>query len=201
MAKKYFSKWPWGPCMRILHETHWAAGWKAPEVLYPLRHCLLVNRTNTLLLKSFLLPLHKLKDLKSQKDPPRPTDDGTVLGQGTSGPSSCIWISKGPLCPRRPPDGSRKLTKLDGRSLSVNIRVRMGNDEVSRQGRDLGTRAPPPPCNGGKRSSSVNYILWKRISKNTNKLSPPSLRLRGSDSTFHLPPWVSFLKKFWFIYK
>ena len=76
--------------MRILHETHWAAGWKAPEVLYPLHHCLLVNRTNTLLLKSFLLPLHKLKDLKSQKDRPQPTDDGTVLGQGTSGPSSCI---------------------------------------------------------------------------------------------------------------
>ena len=76
--------------MRILHETHWAAGWKAPEVLYRLRHCLLVNRSNTLLLKSFLLPLRNLKDLKSQKDPPQSIDDGTVLGQGTSGPRSYI---------------------------------------------------------------------------------------------------------------
>ena len=138
--------------MRILHETPWAAGWKAPVVLYPLHHCLLVNRSNTLLLKSFFLPLHNLKDLKSQKDPPRSTDDGTVLGQATNGPSSCscIWISKGPLCPRRPPDGSRKLTKLDGKSLSVNRRARMENEEVSRQGCDLGARAPPPPCNRGK---------------------------------------------------
>lgn len=141
--------------LRALHENPardspgWS--WKAPVVLYPLHHCLLVNRSNTLLLKSFFLPLHNLKDLKSQKDLPRSTDDGTVLGQATRGPSSCscIWISKGPLCPWRPPDGSRKLTKLDGKSLSVNRRVRMGN-EVSRQGRDLGARAPPPPCNRGK---------------------------------------------------
>lgn len=39
--------------LRSLHEnpeTHHAAGWKAPAVLYPLGHCLLVNRSNTLLL-------------------------------------------------------------------------------------------------------------------------------------------------------
>ena len=76
--------------MRILHENHSAAGQKALVVLYLPHHCLLVNRSNTLLLKSFLRWLYKLKDLRSHKGLPCSTDAETVLGQGTSKPSSCI---------------------------------------------------------------------------------------------------------------
>ena len=100
MAKEYFSKWFSEPCMKITR-------------LLVRRLCSLVNRSYTLSLKKFspVDPQTQKTHGRHQKDLAGSTDTETILGQGTSKLSSCIF-QKWPFCLLGPPDGRGKLTKL-----------------------------------------------------------------------------------------